>query len=283
MVNTIDKLDAFRVGETYTNDQIRFSLDVENLGGIRPALDAERNIRHVAILTAAEDSGKLTSENPYRDQIEGDVLTYTAQGREGNQRLAGRNKRLIEQYSSPTPFFGFINIGRQVYRFMGLLELLRHYQEVQTDKKGALRSVWLFEFRIHDQPDIVPISEARVISAMLLEESRRQIPICSLEREVTQSPSAEGKTNSDITQVETVRSRLLLVPPYAFEHFVKRVLERCGFVQVTVTRSTGDGGVDLNALVEESDDFIAGTIPGGCDLPACFPTRHFCRARLSRQ
>jgi restriction system protein len=52
---------------------------------------------------------------------------------------------------------------------------------------------------------------------------------------------------------------LLQIPPFAFEHFVKRVLERCGFIQVVVTRATADGGVDLNAFVEESDDFFAGT------------------------
>lgn len=48
----MNKLTFFEVGETYTNDQIRFSLDLENLGGIRPSLDSNRNLRHVAILTA---------------------------------------------------------------------------------------------------------------------------------------------------------------------------------------------------------------------------------------
>lgn len=52
-------ISSFNVGETYTNDQIRFSLDVENLGGIRPALDSDRNIRHVAVLTVSEESGRL--------------------------------------------------------------------------------------------------------------------------------------------------------------------------------------------------------------------------------
>ncbi|MGB9029582.1 MAG: hypothetical protein WCC27_05635, partial [Acidobacteriaceae bacterium] len=67
----MNKLASFRVGETYTNDQIRFSLDLENLGGIRPSLDSSRNLRHVAIMTAEAGSGKLQSENPYRDRIEG--------------------------------------------------------------------------------------------------------------------------------------------------------------------------------------------------------------------
>lgn len=92
----MNKLTSFRVGENYTNDQIRFSLDLENLGGIRPSLDSDGNVRHVAILTAAEESGRLLTENPYRDRIEGDILIYTAQGREGDQALTGRNKRLIE-------------------------------------------------------------------------------------------------------------------------------------------------------------------------------------------
>jgi len=138
----MNKVTSFRFGDTYTNDQIRFSLDVENLGGIRPALDASRNVRHVAVLTAAEDSDRLRTENPYHDRVEGDILVYTAQGREGDQALTGRNKRLIEQYKIPTPFFGFINIGRQTYRFLGLLELLRHYQEAQADRRGAVRKVW---------------------------------------------------------------------------------------------------------------------------------------------
>ena len=167
----MNKVTYFKVGETYTNDQIRFSLDLENLGGIRPSLDSNRNVRHVAIMTATEDSGRLPTENPYHDRIEADVLIYTAQGREGDQALTGRNKRLVEQYMVPTPFFGFTNIGRQMYRFLGLLELVRHYQENQADKKGTLRKVWVFEFRIHSQPEIVPIEDAPSISASLLAES----------------------------------------------------------------------------------------------------------------
>ena len=93
----INPVSIFRVGELYTNDQIRFALEVENLGGIRPSVDPRRNLRHIAIMTAAEDSGRVMAENPYHDRIEGDILLYTAQGREGDQQLAGRNKRLIEQ------------------------------------------------------------------------------------------------------------------------------------------------------------------------------------------
>jgi hypothetical protein len=254
----MNELTFFKVGETYTNDQIRFALDLENLGGIRPSLDSNRNIRHVAILTAAEDSGRLPTENPYHDRIEGSILIYTAQGREGDQVLTGRNKRLVEQYSAPTPFFGFTNIGRQRYRFLGLLELLRHYQENQADKKGNLRKVWVFEFRIHDKPEVVPIGESASISASMLAESRRSDPLGISEREVAPLPDDDVETTAPVER-ETVRVQLFQFAPYDLEHFIKRIFERTGFVRVSVTRASGDGGIDVNAYVDEKNDFFAGT------------------------
>jgi HJR/Mrr/RecB family endonuclease len=256
----MNQVSSFTVGETYTNDQIRFALDVENLGGIRPALDANRNVRHVAVLTVSDESGRLRTENPYQDRIEGDVLTYTAQGREGDQELTGRNKRLVEQYVNPTPFFGFINIGRQTYRFLGLLELLRHYQERQADKKGSVRKVWLFEFRIHTTPATVPVDQATALTAALLAESRKNNPSTPLDREITDSPNKEEQTElAGAEHLEAVRARLLLIPPLRFEYFIKTVMEQSGFVRVSVTRASGDGGIDLNAYVDESNDFFSGT------------------------
>jgi len=256
--SSVNQLEFFKVGETYSNDQVRFSLDVENLGGIRPALDAQGHVRHVAIMTAAEDSGKMRAENPYRDRIEGNVLTYTAQGRTGDQELTGRNKRLVEQYTVPIPFFGFLNIGRQIYRFLGLLELLRHYQERQVDIKGNLRTVWLFELRIHETPDIIPIGDAATISASLLEQSRRARPVGTSEREIV-SLASPTSNEATLATAESVRMRLLEFAPYDFEHFIKLVLERSGFVRVSVTRATGDGGIDANAYVDEGNEFFAGT------------------------
>jgi hypothetical protein len=257
----MNKIAEFRVGESYSNDQIRFSLDLENLGGIRPSLDPARNVRHVAIMTADEGSGRLQAENPYRDRIEGNVLLYTAQGREGDQALAGRNKRLIEQYVVPTPFFGFVNVGRQTYRFLGLLELLRHYQEQQADTRGKLRKVWVFEFFIHDQPSIVPIDQSAAISAALLASARRSSNEAGvLDREV--EPVAiepSGDNAPQIAEIEMVRARILRFAPYDFEHFIKGVLEQNGFVTVSVTTASGDGGIDVNAYVGEANDFFCGT------------------------
>ncbi len=256
----MNAVTEFKVGQLYTNDQIRFSLDVENLGGIRPALDAQGNVRHVAVLTAVEDSGKLASENPYHDRIEDNILTYTAQGREGDQQLRGRNKRLIEQYSIPVPFFGFTNVGKQTYRFLGLLELLRHYQEAQADIKGSLRKVWVFEFRCHSIPVVVPISEANMLCASLLADSRQQSGWSPDEIQV-EMEAVPSQIDSDRLpqEAEQIRSRLLQLHPAAFENFLMVVMKRRGFIQVAITGKSGDGGIDLNAYVEEANEFFAGT------------------------
>lgn len=256
----MNQVQSFEVGKFYTNDQIRFSLDVENLGGIRPALDGQRNVRHVAVLTTADDAGKVISENPYRDRIEGEILTYTAQGREGDQQLSGRNKRLVEQYAIPVPFFGFINVGKQTYRFLGLLELLRHYQETQADTTRSLRKVWLFEFRIHSKPAIVPIDHAREFSAAILEESRRSSGWSKDDASVEETVSCPGfadTANSPI--LEVVRAKLLGLEPNRFEGFLRAVMERKGFKKVSVTGKSGDGGIDLNGYADETYEFFAGT------------------------
>ncbi|MBI2887347.1 MAG: restriction endonuclease [Chloroflexi bacterium] len=257
----MESIAEFHIGEHYTNDQIRFSLGLGNLGGIRPSIDSNKRLRHLTIITSAPGT-KLRAENPYHDRIEGDVLIFTAQGREGDQALSGTNKRLLEQYSDPVPFYGFINEGRQYYRFLGLLELLRHYQEVQADRRKKLRKVWLFELRIHTQPDIVPINSATVITASILGDSRRANPLYLMEREVSYLPDTLGQDMIEAfpsTEAESVRSSMLRLPPFKFEYLIKDLMEHNGFSTVRVTSATGDGGIDINAYVDEANDFFAGT------------------------
>lgn len=255
----MNEVAEFVVGQHYTNDQIRFSLSVANLGGIRPALDPQGNLRHVGILTTALEAGRVFSENPYRDRIEGDILTYTAQGREGDQHLRGRNKRLLEQYGNPIPLFGFINVGKQTYRFLGMLELLRHYQETQADTARTLRRVWLFEFRVHSLPLVVPISQARLISGALLEESRRRSG-WTHEEAVADSEHAPplGDNLVGLPELEVIRSKLLNLTAGGFEVFLQTVMLRNGFRDVTVTGKSGDGGIDLNGFVKDENEFFSG-------------------------
>jgi HJR/Mrr/RecB family endonuclease len=208
-------------------------------------------------MTSTENEKKTRSENPYHDRIEGDILIYTARGRTGDQQLTGRNKRILEQYSSPIPIFGFINHGQQVYEFLGLLEIQRHYPEQQIDKTGILRSVWIFEFKIHKLPVLIRLSDATQITTMLIKPKEPSVK--DLEKEVVTTFVPDFATRQELLDVESIRSRLFDVNPYRFEHLIKAVIEKRGFHKVEVTRSSGDGGIDLNAQVKEENEFFNGT------------------------
>lgn len=251
-------LTEFKVGEKYTNDQIRFALNVENLGGIRPSVDANKNLNHLAILTTTEQYEKNITENPYHDRIENNILIYTAQGRTGDQDISGRNRRIPEQYNNPIPFYGFSNEGRQTYTFLGLLELLRHFQEYQIDKKNVLRKVWVFEFYIHNEIPIVPIQSAKDIIASVFKESRNIHEIDRKNREVVlfEPPQEIEAANYE---VEEIRSHLLQINPYRFESLVRDIVEFHGFINVTVTPPSQDGGIDVNGYVADSDYFFSKT------------------------
>ncbi len=257
----MNSVTEFVVGHRYTNDQIRYSLNLENLGGIRPSITKDRQLRHLALMTTTETARKFRTENPYEDRIEGDFLIYTAAGREGDQLLVGRNKRLLEQYEIPHPFYGFANEGKQTYQFLGLLELVRHYQEQQIDRLGKMRTVWIFEFRIHQQPEIIPIDQASVIAATIITESRKVNLLTETERKViTQLQSENGNDSQYELSLEKLRAQLLMINPYRFEYLIKSVIEHFGFRNVEVTKSSGDGGIDLNAWVADNDYFFAGTL-----------------------
>jgi hypothetical protein len=202
-------------------------------------------------------NARQAKENPYHDRIEGEILVYTGAGREGDQTLAGVNKRIPQQLSAPFPIYGFIilssrrdrAVGHKRWQFLGLLEYLRHYQETQVDARGQLRQAWIFEFRMHAKPELVPVEHDDVISSQLIAEARKRFRSEVEDREIV-SASAEASSESErevATRIEEVRSRLLGVAPERFEHLIKDLLAKSGFEQVSVTKYSQDGGVDVNA------------------------------------
>ena len=251
-------LTEFIVGNKYTNDQIRFALSVENLGGIRPSIDANRNLRHLVILTTLQGYEKNISDNPYHDIIENNVLIYTAQGRAGDQSIVGRNKRITEQYVDPIPFYCFANEGKQSYKFLGLLRLLRHYQEYQIDSKRDLRRVWLFEFYIHDEIHVVPIETAKKLTTDLFFKLKESKTIDEQEIISLELPSTFTERAS-VYEAEELRARLMQINPYHFEVLVRDVVEAQGFEKVTVTQASQDGGIDVNAFVPDTNFFFSKT------------------------
>jgi Restriction endonuclease len=244
-------IEALEVGHLYSNEEIFKSLKVGNAGGIRLSLLDKAVLR--AVVMTSEQNFYGARENPYHDRLEGGVLTYTAAGKLGQQTLAGMNSRLIEQKTFNFPIHAFSlvasrrdkSVGPNHWKYLGLLEYLRHYPDTQLDADGKVRKVWLFEFKVHDQQAPLPRASEAAISSRVLTASRLQAANNPDDDEIIDEndrPQAE-----DFERIELVRGKLLAMEPRGFEFFIKNLLVHCGFSDVCVTRFTADGGVDVNA------------------------------------
>jgi hypothetical protein len=244
-------MEALVVGHLYSNEEIFKSLKVSNAGGIRLSLQGEVVVR--AVIMTSVQSFHGAGENPYHDRLEGDVLTYTAAGKLGQQTLAGVNSRLIEQKKFNFPIHGFVliasrrdvSVGPKRWRYLGLLEYLRHYPDTQLDADGKVRKVWLFEFKIHSEQQILPLSIEATVSNQMLIASRQRIFNNSDDDEIVDG--SDNPQTENIERIEQVRGKLLAMDPKNFELFIKDLLLHCGFWDVCVTRFSADGGVDVNA------------------------------------
>lgn len=252
-----ETLDQFIVGKLYSNEEIFRSFNVANAGGLRFRM-ANNQISRAVLMTSVP-SARKAKENPYHDRIENEILTYTAAGREGDQTLAGMNKRLPTQSKLEFPIHGFLivasrndkNVGPKRWRYLGLLEYVRHFPDTQLDTRSALRKVWVFEFRIHSEPTRVPLEVDSRLMSEILADSRHRNPISEEER-IVSTPEQTPSTEIDPVRVEAVRGRLLNLNPEKFEHLLKDLLLATGFMRVCVTKYSQDGGIDLNAYTGEA-------------------------------
>ena len=243
--------DALVSGQLYSNEEIFRSLKVSNAGGIRLSLQGRAVIRAVVMTSLQGLHG--AGENPYHDRLEADVLTYTAAGKIGQQTLAGVNSRLIEQATFNFPIYGFVlvasrrdtTVGPKRWKYLGPLEYLRHYPDTQIDADGKVRKVWLFEFKIHHDQQVLPLANEAAISSQILIDSR-----CRVGRHRDDDEIMDQRDNQqavDFESIERVRGRLLAMEPRKFEIFLKDLLLHCGYSEVCVTKFSADGGVDVNA------------------------------------
>lgn len=248
---------AFRVGEKYTHEEVYRRLAVGNAGGIRPSIGKDGELRRLVVMTSLP-TARILSENPYHDRVEGNVLVYTAEGREGNQAISRMNKRLVEQLDTPFPIYGFQNIGsrrdrdlgNRRWEFLGLLQYLRHYKETQIDSRGNAREAVVFELQVHREPNLIPPEHDANISAEVLRQFLKDQKEDSEDRTIVDIPITlpQRFRQIDGVEAEQIRRLMLNLQPIKFEHLIKQVLEVTGFERVTVTRYSQDGGVDVNAF-----------------------------------
>jgi len=244
-------IEALGVGQLYSNEEIFRSLKVSNAGGIRLSLQDKAVLR--AVIMTSVQGFHAAGENPYHDRLEGDILTYTAAGKLGQQTLAGINNRLIEQRTFNFPIHGFVliasrrdgSVGPKRWKYLGLLEYLRHYPDTQLDAHGKVRKVWLFEFKIHHEQQVLPLAIEAATSSQILTTSRLRVVNNSDDDEIVDE--GDHQQTENIERIEHVRGKLLAMEPKNFEVFIKELLMHCGFSDVCVTRFSADGGVDVNA------------------------------------
>lgn len=249
-------LATLKVGERYSNEQVFTSLGVGNAGGIRIKAGPAGGVRRAVIFTSIPTARQL-AENPYHDRIEGEILVYTGSGRAGDQLLSGPNAQLKRQAELGYPLYAFAqtssrrsNSGdNRRWMFLGLVDLLRVHRESQSDAIGMARNVWVFEFFVHADPNVVVVESDESLAAI----ARAMLPSNTEGDDVTIAwPDQHAPCSEDTTApsaLEPVRQRLLALEPRAFELFISELLRRSGFGSVEVTRFSQDGGVDVNAQV----------------------------------
>lgn len=243
-------IEELVIGQRYSNEEIFKSLKVSNAGGVRLSLHDKAVLRAV-VMTSVEDFHGA-GENPYHDRLEGSILTFTAAGKLGDQTLAGMNNRLIQQKALNFPIHGFVliasrrdmSVGAKRWEYLGLLEYLRHYPDTQVDAGGKVRTVWLFEFKVHHEQQVLPLALDGTVSAEILSASKLGMAD-SLDDDIAHEN--RGQPAETVEQTEKVRSQLLAMEPKRFEFFIKDLLLHCGFLDVCVTKYSSDGGIDVNA------------------------------------
>ena len=242
-------LTRFEVGHLYSNDDISSSLGVGNAGGIRPHLTADGIVRRLVLMTALPKA-RVAVENPYHDRVEGDVLIYTGAGLQGDQEPAGLNRRLAEQAQARFPVWCFRQefsrrdkrTGKNRWRYLGLLMLLRYYQEQQVDFAGSPRSVWVFEFGIVPEPASIAADDDSAITAELFTQT---VFGAGLDRTPVAAEASTGNIDGQV--LERLRGRMLALDPKEFEFLIRSMLVASGYESVVVTRFSQDGGIDVNA------------------------------------
>lgn len=246
-------VERFIIGELYSHEEVYRSLGVGNAGGVRFVND-ENGLTKRGVLFTSVPSGRILSENPYHDRIEGDVLVYTAQGRKGEQGFGGQNQRLLSHDRERYPLYCFQliasrrdkTVGVKRWRFIGLLYSLRRYKEQQVDVLGTIRTVCIFEFSI--------LSNFPYISVERDEELARPL-YSAFVRDCNKQDGDVVLVNEDLDQasrwspeeLEKTRFEMLSLHPAAFERLIKTTLEVSGYHNVCTTKYSQDGGIDVEA------------------------------------
>ena len=103
-----------------------------------------RKANRTNTLTLISDKTKL-----YDDKLVGDIYYYTGKGQEGDQTLTRENLTLAQSPTNGIEVHFFEVLKPKKYTYKGQVELAESpFQEMQPDKHGLMRKVWIFPLRL---------------------------------------------------------------------------------------------------------------------------------------
>src|SRR5438034_950672 len=143
----IDSPTPFAVGQVVTNDELSQFFGGRE-GGIRYRGSTRSRIERMAIVQTS------TGRHPYREEREGDLLTYMGQGRTGDQQMRGRNLALAQHMSQGFPLYAFLRVADDAYECLGPAVVEDVTEGRARDVDGIDRLVFLFAIRLF--PDAPP-------------------------------------------------------------------------------------------------------------------------------
>src|SRR2546421_9325536 len=160
-------------------------------------------------------------------------LGGSATGREMNERameLAG-----LSEAQQAVPHGTESRISEVEYR----LNWARTYLKGIGALENSARGVWSVTDHGRTLTEAAMHAETRTWKAQLNERHRAL--------RGTEQPADEDEAGAEAEEMswkDVLISRLLELPPEGFERLAQRILREAGFVNVTVTGKSGDGGID---------------------------------------
>lgn len=141
------KSEIIKKGQILSNDELIQFFGVGNMGGIRYS---RKN--NILILCS-------TTSDDYHDVIDdaSGLITYTGEGREGNQEVSKGNSKILNSTNTQMLFFkekpqepGVRKRGAldNLYEFVGKVNYLKHYWKKESGINGELRNVLKFVLEI---------------------------------------------------------------------------------------------------------------------------------------
>lgn len=134
------------------------------------------------------------------------------------------------------------NLSEVAYRLAWTKSYLKNYGILENSSRG----VWALA---KNSIDIGEIDEKEVVKYVREQSSKKphKAKVDYEDDDLKNDGIPEPEEAKD--WIEKLNNILLSMDPIAFERLTQRILRESGFVQVEVTRRTGDGGIDGKGIV----------------------------------